>query len=160
MPRFLPVILTAFRNSSSELLIKKAERYQTLLLPNHKVKDSEVLIKAIQQEKPEYVFSFGQRPNIKDKVHIETTAKEKEFSIDTNFDCEKLRELFEQNGIATKISHNAGTSFCNQLYLNGLKYIVPNNLNTKMVFIHIPYEKNISDKDVFFGKILNAINRI
>lgn len=151
------ILLTAFRNTSAELLIKGAKDYKTLLLPNDKIKDSEKLIAAISREKFDYVISFGQRPNIKNKVHIETTARDGEFYIDTDFDCEKLKRLLEESGIVAKISHNAGTSFCNKLYLNGLKYISQNDLDTKMVFVHIPFVKNVDEFEGFRARVFEVI---
>ena len=151
------ILLTAFRDTSAELLIANTTAYKTLILPNDKIKDSEKLIDAILVERLDYLISFGQRPNIKNKVHIETTARDDDFLISTNFDFDKLKLAFEQNGIVSKISNNAGTSFCNQLYLNGLKYISQNGLNTKMVFVHIPFEKNISDLESFSERIFYAI---
>ncbi len=151
------ILLTAFRGSSAEMLIKDVKDYKTIFLPNDKVKDSQKLIEIISNEKFDYVISFGQRPNIKNKVHIETIARDGDFYIDTNFECDRLKQLFEQNGIISKISHNAGTSFCNRLYLNGLKHISQNELDTKMVFVHIPFMKNIADFDSFRERILDAI---
>lgn len=154
------ILLTAFCGSSSELLLKDTENYKTLILPNDKTKDSEILIDMISKERFDYIISFGQRPNIKNKIHIETTSRDNEYHISTNFDCDKLKRLFEQNHITAKISHNAGTSFCNALYLNGLKYIFQNNLDTKMVFIHIPFSKNIDDFYVFRKRIFDVIASI
>lgn len=151
------ILLTAFCGSSSELLLKGTEIYETLIMPNDKVKDSEKLIDVISKGKFDYIISFGQRPNIKNKVYIETSAHNKEFHISTNFDCDKLEMLFKQSQIITKISHNAGTSFCNELYLNGLKYISQKNLDTKMVFLHIPFIKNIDDFNSFNKQIFDAI---
>lgn len=87
-------------------------------------------------------------------------AKDKEFSITTNFDCEELRKHFNKNGLITKISNNCGTSYCNKLYLNVLKFILQNGMDTKMVFIHIPFEKNITVFDDFSKKIFDAIRCI
>lgn len=154
------ILLTAFRGTSAELLIKDISNYRTLFLPNDKIKDSEKLIDVISNENIDYVISFGQRPNIRNKVHIEATAKDGGFSINTNFDCDKLKGLFEGNNIISKISHNAGTSFCNELYLNGLKYISENKSDTKMVFIHIPFTKNIDDFDSFRRQMFNVIKEI
>lgn len=64
------ILLTAFRNTSADLLLKEMKGYKTLLLPNDKVKDSEKLIKEIINEPFDFVISLGQRPNIKNKVHI------------------------------------------------------------------------------------------
>lgn len=154
------VLLTAFCNSSAELLLKNVKNYKTLILPNDKIKDSQILIDVIASKNFDYVISFGQRPNIKNKVHIETTAKVNDYHIDTNFDCENLNQIFAQKGVVSKISHNAGSSYCNVLYLNGLKYISANSLETKMVFVHIPYLKNITDFDCFRKQIFEVIEDI
>ncbi len=152
------ILFTAFQGSSAELLLK--DMVHKLLLPNDKIIDSEKLTKELSENKYDYVISFGQRPNIKNKVHIETTAKRGMISIDTEFNCEKLKSLFEKNSITTKISHNAGKSFCNELYYNGLKYIFENELNVKMVFVHIPFVKNIDDIDDFKRKIMQIMGEI
>ena len=154
------VLLTAFRGSSAEQLIKYANGFDTLVLPNDKVKDSEKLINKIIDGTYDYVFSFGQKPNIKNKVYIETTAKNGVISVETDFDCERLQKLFESNGVVAKISRNAGTSYCNSLYFNGLSYIQNSKLKTKMVFVHIPFLKNINDLDSFFVKIIETISRM
>ena len=93
------VLLTFFEGTSAELLLKKFKNFTVVSLPNDKIKDSELLIEMLSKAHYDYVLSFGQRPNIKDKVHIETTARNGELRLDTIFDCERLRLLFEQNGI-------------------------------------------------------------
>lgn len=158
--REIRVLLTVFRGSSAEQLIKYANGFDTLILPNDKVKDSEKLIGLIADGAYNYVLGFGQRPNIKNKVHIETNARNGKTAIETNFDYEALQRSFESNEISAKISHNAGTSYCNCLYYNGLNYIQQNNLKTKMVFIHIPFLKNIDNMDLFFAKIIETISKI
>lgn len=156
----MKVLLTAFRRSSAELLLKNTDNSEILLLPNDKIKDSELLINAILDNDYDLVISLGQRPNIKNKVHIETTAKLGVQSIDTEFDCDRLIFLCEKNGITAKISHNAGTSFCNQLYFNVLRYITNNRLKTKMVFVHIPFLKNIEDFESFRIKLFEIIKSV
>ena len=151
------ILLTSFRNTSSELLLKGFNDFPVLVLPNDKVRDSELLIATLSETHFDFVLSFGQRPNIKGKVHIETTARDGKVCLDTVFDCERLRLLFEQNGIEAKLSHNAGTSFCNKLYWNGLKYIEEHELETRMVFIHVPFGKNISDIELFNDRIFKTI---
>ena len=150
------VLITTFWRTSAELLVKGAGlelEYKVLYLPNDKVRDSELLTEALKQEAFDYVIGLGQRPNIKDKVHIETRACKGDLSIETDFDYEKLKYIFEQAGMSAKLSCNAGTSFCNELYWNGLRYINESQLDTKMVFIHVPYKKNISDVEVFRRKL-------
>ena len=159
------ILLTAFCGTSAELLVKGIEldsQYQVLYLPNDKVKDSELLIEALQQEHFDHVISLGQRPNIKDKVYIETRARKGGGVLSTAFECERLKRCLEQNGLHVKISDNAGTSYCNELYWNGLRYILERELDTQMVFIHVPFEKNISNLKHFVEEmkvILNFVNK-
>lgn len=44
--------------------------------------------------------------------------------------------------------------------MNGLKYISANALDTKMVFVHIPFVKNISDFEGFCEQIFEVIESI
>ena len=149
------ILLTAFCGTSAERLLNQAHDVQTLFLPNDKVKDTALVIETIANEYYDYVFCFGQKPLIKDKVYVETTAKEFQLSIDTLFDCNELKCYFEENGITAKISHNAGTSYCNKLYFNCLRYVEQNKLKTRIVFIHIPFYENITNVDLFF-KMINV----
>ena len=151
------ILLTVFEGTSSELLLNGFKDFPVLVLPNDKVRDYELLIESLLKAHFDYVLSFGQRPNIKDKVHFEITARDGELRLETTFDCERLTLLFEQNGIPTKLSQNAGTSFCNKLYWNGLKYISENELETKMVFVHVPFVKNIKDFELFRQRIYNTL---
>lgn len=155
------ILFTVFCGTSAEVLVtgqKLKHQYNVLQLPNDKVRDSELLIEALQQERYDYVISLGQRPNIKDKVHIETTARKNGICVETAFDCEKLKYSMEQKGLSAKLSDNAGTSFCNELYWNGLQYLLKNQPETKMVFVHVPFEKNISDVNVFGKKLMEDID--
>lgn len=153
------MLLTAFCGTSAELLVKDMKGFEILLLPNDKVKESELLIEKINSSDYDYILAFGQRPNIKDKVHVETTAREGEFCLKTDFDCERLQQIFLQNDIPAKLSHNAGTSFCNWLYWNGLRYLAENQSDSKaqMVFVHVPFSKNISEFKGFKERIMQAI---
>lgn len=154
------ILLTAFRSASGELLIKDVKDYDILLLPNDKVRDSELLIEKISASDYDYIISFGQRPNIKDKVHIETIARCGEACLNTEFDYGLLQQLFIQNDVPAKLSHNAGSSFCNRLYWNGLRYLEEKeDKRTKMVFEHVPFEKNVHDFEEFKEGVVKAIDK-
>lgn len=153
------ILLTGFSNTSSELLIHQAGDYKTIILPNDKVRDSEIVIGAISDAEFDYVFCFGQKPVLKDKVTIEVTAKEGDLWIDTSFPYRELKELFEENGVRVNISHNAGTSFCNKLYYNCMKYVVQRGMRTKIIFVHIPVYQNIIDRKTFFEKIIDVVEK-
>lgn len=151
--------MTAFQGTSSELLVEACS-FMTLLLPSDKLKDAEKLFSMLQKENFDYIVSFGQRANIKNKVHIETTGRNGKDSISTSMDVDYLCDLFTGNGIYSKISHNAGTSYCNRIYWNGLNCIANHKLNTKMVFVHIPFRKNIEDMTHFREGIFQAIQKL
>lgn len=155
------LLLTAFRGSSAELLIQDIRDYEILLLPNDKLRDSELLIETISASDYYYIISFGQRPNIKDMVHIETIARDGEACLKTEFDYGLLQQLFIQNGILAKLSQNAGSSFCNRLYWNGLRYLSEEKeeKRTKMVFVHVPFVKNVHDFEEFKERVIKAIDK-
>lgn len=73
------ILLTAFRGSSAEKLIKSVNGYKTLILPNDKILDTQKLINAISKEKYDYILSFGQKPVIKDKFILKWLQKIKNF---------------------------------------------------------------------------------
>lgn len=60
----------------------------------------------------------------------------------------KIKEDIEKTGFKVYISEDAGNFLCNNLYYHGLKYIKENNINCKMIFIHIPKIENISNIDL------------
>lgn len=147
------LLLTAFRGSSAEYLVK-GSRYDTLLLPNDKEKDAKVLFAALRHNTYDYIISLGQRPNIKNKVHIETTACNGGSSLETGFDCEYFQGMLLQNGITARLSQNAGTSYCNSIYWNGMSYLAEHGLHTRMVFLHVPFRKNIGAMEESLKNIL------
>lgn len=130
---------------------------KSLILPNDKVLDSKILLTEANRHAYKYIFSFGQKPNIKDKVYIETTARNGSRSFHTDFAYDKLREALEAEKIMVRISDNAGTSFCNALYWNALEYIRNQGLETKIVFLHIPFCKNMTAPGDFCEKIRKGI---
>lgn len=150
------ILLTGFCGTSSELFIKKAD-YKSLILPNDKIIDSNILLKEISLQEYDFIFSFGQKPGIKDKIYIETTARNADSCINTNFGYDKLKDILESHNIAVRISNNAGTSFCNALYWSGLNYIYNQCMDTRMIFLHIPFNKNIADSELFFKQILASL---
>ena len=151
------ILVTAFRNTSAELLVRGISDSDILLLPNDKVLDSEKLISTLSNRKYDSIISIGQRPNIKDKVHVETMAREGLLSIGTTFDCDMLVRLFEEAGIQAKLSCNAGTSYCNCLYFYGLRYLREKQPEAQMVFVHVPFQKNITDFEHFRRQFLRVI---
>ena len=155
------ILLTAFKDTSSERLINRLQAYDKLILENNMEKSVEQLIDGLNKNTYTLILSFGQRPVIKDKIHFESTAKDKSgVNYVTAFDIDDALAVCSEIGLSAKRSDNAGTSYCNNIYYWGLDYIKTHSLNTKMCFVHIPYDKNISDFDDFSEKIKQLINKI
>lgn len=156
------ILLTAFEGTSSEKLIARLGEYissaNTLNLENDKLKSVSILSEFIEYNEYDYIFCFGQKPVIKDKVYIESCGRIDDTIYKTDFDMTRLAAALKSVGLSFRYSENAGTSYCNNLYAYGLKLIYKRRLKSKMVFIHIPFEKNISDFNSFCDKICNAIN--
>lgn len=150
------ILMTGFRGTSSELLVKKAV-CKSLVFPNDKVLDSQILLAEIDRHDYKYIFSFGQKPNIKDKVYIETTARNGNISSHTDFAYDKLQKALEMENIMVRISDNAGTSFCNTLYWNALEYIRVQESETKIIFLYIPFYKNMTTPEDFCERIQKGI---
>ena len=134
--------LLAFKNTSAELLVNGIN-IPAILLPSDKIKDSEIARGVI--EKSDIVICFGQKPQIKNKICLELVAKNQGEIIKTNLDIEPLKHLLETNNIIYTESYNPGTSYCNHVYWNSLNYIKAKELNCKLLFIHIPFGKNIDN---------------
>lgn len=155
----LRILLTAFRNTSSEKLIRCfGEKYHTLILENDKAESIRQLYSGFDCLSPDYAICFGQKPVIRDKLYIETAGRSENTCRMTSFDTDRLVCALEQSGLSVRISDNAGTSFCNNLYFHGLEYIKKNSCGIKMVFIHIPFEKNISDFSSFSERLDSALD--
>lgn len=153
------VLLTAFRGTSSEKLITAFDdTYIKIILENDKNISEKQLVDALENNKINYIFSFGQKPVIKDKIYIETVGKIDGTIYNTDFNIDKLASALNSRGLSARVSSNAGTSYCNNIYAYGLKYISENNYNAKITFIHVPFEKNISDFQDYSKKLIKSIN--
>ena len=145
------VTLLAFRNTSAELLVSGMD-FPTVFLPSDKIRDSEIAKEEIQ--KSSIIICFGQKPQIKNKICLELIAQNNGSTIATSFDIESFKEKLEQQNISYSESQNPGTSYCNLVYWNSLNYIKDKKLGCKFLFIHIPFEKNISD----FSELREKLN--
>ncbi|MDE5860222.1 MAG: hypothetical protein K2H23_07575 [Oscillospiraceae bacterium] len=137
------ILVTAFdgEENSSRIVCEKLKiECKKIILPNDKALSCEMLKNAVENGGFGYIFSLGQKPVIKNKITVEDTARCNEKIIKIN--AERISEIIIKAGYDCRISHNAGTSFCNNLYFFGLNYISENQLDAKMFFIYVPFEKN------------------
>ena len=135
------ILITSFKgkNNSSSILLKEIRTYKCIdkmELTNSFI-TSEKEMKKYLNNNYRYVISFGQKPST-DEVFIELVANKNSDSLRTNFPYKKLEAILNTNKINFSISNNAGTYLCNNIYYEGLNYIKQNNLDTKMIFLHIP----------------------
>ena len=143
----MKILYIAFngRDNSSKILLDKmsVDNVNKLYLRNSFETSVKQLINKLK--KYELVISFGQAPLEKDIIKIEILGKKDNNFYKTDFNYSKIKEDLEKTGFKVEISEDAGNFLCNNLYYNGLKYIKENNIDCKMIFIHIPKIENISD---------------
>ena len=139
------VLYTAFngKTNSSKILLDEINCCDKLYLKNSFNTSVKEFINKIKSNDYDLVISFGQAPIENDLIKIETKAN-MENSYETNYDYLDLSNNIKKN-YEVIISNDAGNYLCNNLYYYGLKYIYENNLKTKMIFIHIPKIKKISN---------------
>lgn len=134
------ITLAAFKKTSAESLINGMD-FPKVFLPSDKIKDTEILLPQIK--KSENIICLGQKAGLKNKLALELFAKMGQQSLATNFDLKSFEMELEKNNIPYSESSRPGTSFCNLLYWNGLKFIKENNLGCRLLFIHIPFLENM-----------------
>ena len=149
--------LLAFQNTSSETLVRGMD-FPTVLLPSDKIKDSEIAITKIQTS--EKIICFGQKPQIKNKICLELVTRDNDALLPTNFEIETLKTKLKANNITYSESQNPGTSYCNLVYWNALKFIKDTKCNCKFLFIHIPFEKNIGNISELSEKLNSVLKSL
>ena len=97
---------------------------------------------------------FGQKPLIK-SLAIEMICKQKKDFLRTNFPLEKLLTIFDNHLITYKISQNPEISYCNFAYYNVLKCLEARRIDTKELFIHVPFIENFEE----FERIVELFNQ-
>ena len=157
------ILITSFKgkNNSSSLLLHKirtSKSFDNIELTNS-FKTSETELARKLKNNYKYVIALGQKPGV-DKVYIELKAKKNASNFDTNFPINKIKNLFDDNNINYLVSVNAGNYFCNNIYYEGLKYIIDNELDTKMIFIHIPSINKGYDLDKLSKVMSNFIDNV
>lgn len=142
----MKILYTAFKgnNNASKILLDNisCQKEDKLYITNSYKTSKKELLDKIKEEKYDLIISFGRAPLRKNTIKIETQAR-KEIIYKTQFDYIPLKEKLKEENYKVVISSNAGHSYCNHIYYEGLKYIEENHRNSQMIFIHIPKMKNI-----------------
>lgn len=147
----MKVLVGGFRGStnSARLIIDKiASKYrlEKLYLVNSFETSKNQLEDLLRKQKYDLIILFGQKPKV-NSIYLECQACINGNKLITDHNNDRLAEMLTESGFSIKISNNAGNYLCNHIYFNGLKYIQDNNLNTKMIFIHIPSVNKIENID-------------
>ena len=151
------ITILAFRNTSAELLVNGMD-FPVVFLPSDKTRDSEIAKEEIQESS--IILCFGQKPQIKNKLCLELIAKNNGATIATNFELESFKKKLELQNVSYSESQNPGTSYCNLVYWNSLKYIEEKKLDCKFLFVHVPFEKNISNISELREKLNKVIKSL
>lgn len=152
----MKILYTAFngKTNSSKVLLDNIRSDNKLYLKNSFNTSVEQLYTELNNKMYDIIISFGQAPLDMDTIKIETIASgEKQYK--TNYDYKDIESSLKEE-FNVLISKDAGNYLCNNIYYYCLKYIDENKLDTRMIFIHIPKIKNISDINKL-SKIFNNI---
>lgn len=151
-------VLIAFFSGTSAENISDWFMFDKVALPSDKKEDVEILLNKLSEKDYDYIIFIGQKPGITDAVKIETEAHG-DVTLYSTADCGALSELFKRTGIEAEKSVKPGNSFCNNIYWNGLNFLLKNGKSSKMLFLHIPFKKNISDIGEFSQLTVEVINQ-
>lgn len=141
-------------NSSFILLDNISNQFSKFLFSNDYAKILSEIEKLFSEKHYDYVILFGQKPLIR-SLFIELCCKINDDVLETNFPLEKLMEDLKENHIKYKLSRRTGNSYCNFLYYHTLKYLKERQIDTKVIFIHLPYQ----DKFREFSSLVEIINK-
>lgn len=133
------------KTNSSKILLDKIDINEDnkLYLTNSFITSVKELKSKLEKKKYNVIIGLGQLKLEKDVIRIEKFGCKEEV-IETSYDYTKLKKVLKENGYIVEES-NKTNYLCNNIYYEGLKYIKENDLNTKMIFIHVPKIKNIND---------------
>jgi pyrrolidone-carboxylate peptidase len=154
----LRILVCGFKGdtNSAKLLLDRIESkciVEKLYLVNSFNTSKNQLENRLKSHEYDLIIAFGQKPNTK-SIYLEEKARFNENEIKTDYDYNNLKKIFDSSGFTVEISNNAGNYLCNHIFYTGLQFIYENKLNTKMIFIHIPSIKNISNID-YVGKVFS-----
>ncbi len=154
----MKILVSGFRGdtNSAKLVLDRIEsKYslEKLYLENSFNISKNQLESRLKNQSYDLIIAFGQKPNTK-SIYLEQKACFNKDEFANDYDYGNLKKLLNSNGFTVKISNNAGNYLCNHIFYRGLQIIDNSKLNTKMIFIHIPSIKNISNID-YLSKVFS-----
>lgn len=151
------IILAGFdgRNNPARIITERAELDCTkLILPNNKEKSAELLLDTIRKANAVCVVMLGQKPAIKGKIAVESTAERCGNILHTPLDCTVTVQKIKESGYNAYISKGCGTSYCNHIYYECLQS------GTPCIFLHVPTMNNIPDMTAIAKAVEGYMERL
>lgn len=153
------ILLTGFEKayesdiSTSKILLDRVNNnYDKFLFTNdYNIIEEEA--KKVIMKNYDYIVMLGQKQKIKDLI-IEIECHNKKESLYTNFPLEFILKPLKNNKINYHIRETIGDYYCNYAYYQVLKNLKEKRLNTKVIFIHIPYIDNFND----INRVIEILN--
>lgn len=145
----MKILYTAFNGkmNSSKILLDHitVDEKNKLYLRNSFTTCIDQLNKKLKNNSYDLILSFGEGDKDLDSIKIEIIGRKNKDKLFTNYEYDKIINCLKSKNLDYTISKNAGNYLCNHIYYHGLKYIDKNNLETKMLFIHIPPISKVKD---------------
>lgn len=158
---YISIIIAGFQgndNSSKRLLdYLRFDNIFKIYLENNKEKCVKQVLDVIKDG--DIMIAFGQKPVLKDKISIELAGKSKDSATTTRYPYNDILS-FCRGRYQTKVSTNAGTSYCNHLYYSIMEYCEVHKIDLQMIFIHIPLLNHISDFQYLANSIQEYIHSL
>lgn len=144
------------KTNSAKILLDKLdiEDENKLYLTNSFDTSVKELKSKLSDNRYDLIVAIGQLKLDKNVVRIERYACGLE-RILTNYDYNDFKNLLKENNFVVEES-NKTNYLCNNIYYHGLKIIMEQELDTKMIFVHIPKLKNIDDIDLLASIFLEV----
>lgn len=101
----------------------------------------------LQKQYFDLIIIFGQKPKVT-SLYLECQADLKGNKLVTKHKYDLLEKMLNNSGFTTVISRNAGSYLCNHIFYVGLKHTQNNNLDSELLFIHIPSFNNIENINI------------
>lgn len=149
--------------NSSKILLDHLGRPEKdkLYLVNSDKTSVRQLTEKMDGENYDCVVILGQWGRVpKGVLRLETLAKKGRYEHATKFPVQELASLLEKYGYEVQISNFAGRWLCNNVYFYGLKHLEQTGQRCKMVFIHIPKDRDITDYAKLAQTLEKSVARI
>jgi Pyrrolidone-carboxylate peptidase (N-terminal pyroglutamyl peptidase) len=152
------VLLAGFsgNNNSSKVILDKCSCCLKKLYLENDFSTCASQIETAVSDGYNLILILGQKPVIK-SVCIEIAGRDSCDCLRTDFDYRVLADRLTESGYRVRISENAGNYLCNHVYYHGLMAASSGSKHTHIIFLHVPYLKNIIDVDLLALTLSNFL---